>query len=219
MDLELIFGNKNYSSWSLRPWLVLKHFQIPFAETLVPLYTGSYKEKLLSISGAGKVPMLRHGKLIVTESLAIMEYLAELFPEKGLWPTDQAKRATARSISNEMHAGFTKLRTHMPMNIRARFPGKGRTPEVDLEIARVDQIWSDCRAAQNGDGDFLFGKFSIADAMYAPVVMRFHTYGVSLSPASNAYAEAVRGLPAMQGWIQAAEVEPYVIESSEIYRK
>jgi len=195
----LVVGNKNYSSWSLRPWLAMKVLGIPFREQRIPLYGEGSKEKILAYSPAGKVPCLLDGDKRVWDSLAILEYLAERHP--GVWPADAALRARARSISAEMHSGFPHLRNHMSMNIRRRYPGKGRTPEVLAEIRRIVEIWSECRKP------FLFGAFCAADAMYAPVVLRFRTYEVELPPVSRAYADAVLALPALQEWILDAERE------------
>ncbi len=215
--LTLVIGNKNYSSWSLRPWLLLKYFAIPFKEILIPLYEGDYKTQILNYSVSGKVPFLVHGKVKVWESLAIAEYLAEAFADKKMWPSNCEDRAWARSISHEMHAGFSNVRTNMPMNIRGSFPGKGRTPEVDREIERIQEIWSGCRLAFKGHGNFLFGHLTVADAMYAPVVTRLKTYGVELSGAAQEYAQTILNLPAMKEWSRAAQEEPYVIASSEKY--
>lgn len=195
----LVVGNKNYSSWSLRPWLAMKVLGIPFQELRIPLYGKGSKERILAYSPAGKVPCLADGELRVWDSLAIMEYLAERHP--GVWPADAALRARARSISAEMHSGFAHLRNHMSMNIRRRYPGKGRTPEVLAEIGRIAQIWSECRKP------FLFGAFCAADAMYAPVVLRLRTYEVELPAVCRAYADAVLALPALQEWIRDAERE------------
>ena len=205
----LVVGNKNYSSWSLRPWLAMKVLGIPFREERIALYVAGAKEKIRAHSPAGKVPCLVDGELRVWDSLAILEYLAERHP--GVWPADAAARARARSISAEMHSGFANLRNHMSMNIRKRFPGKGRTPEVLAEIARIVEIWSECR------GPFLFGAFSAADAMYAPVVLRFRTYAVELPPACRAYADAVLALPALQAWIADAEREAESLPQFEQY--
>jgi glutathione S-transferase len=195
----LVVGNKNYSSWSLRPWLAMKVLGIPFQEVRIPLYGEGSKAKILAYSPAGKVPCLVDGNLRVWDSLAIMEYLAERHP--GVWPADAALRARARSISAEMHSGFPNLRNHMSMNIRRRHPGKGRTPEVLAEIRRIVEIWSECRKP------FLFGAFCAADAMYAPVVLRFRTYEMELPPVCRAYADAVLALPALLEWIRDAERE------------
>ena len=192
----LVIGNKNYSSWSLRPWLAMKVLGIPFEEKRVPLYGPDSRRELLRYSPAGKVPCLVDGELRVWDSLAILEYLAERHP--GLWPAEATLRARARSVSAEMHSGFPKLRQHMSMNVRKRHPGKGRTPEVLAEIARVIGIWGEAR------GPFLFGPFCAADAMYAPVVLRFRTYEVELPPVCRAYADAVLALPALQEWMRDA---------------
>ena len=217
MGLTLVIGNKNYSSWSLRPWLVLKQAGVPFEEIFVPLYEPGSKEKILQYSPSGKVPLLIHGKVKVWESLAIAEYLAELFPKAKLWPADIADRAWARAISQEMHAGFTALRTHMPMNVRSSYPGHGRHPEVDKDIARVSAIWRECRERFKNRGEFLFGHFTIADAMYAPVVFRFKTYGVPLSGLEKDYFETMLNLPAMKEWAQVGLKETQRIAQSEIY--
>lgn len=192
----LVIGNKNYSSWSLRPWVAMKTLGLPFEEQRIPLDTPSTRQDILRRSPAGKVPCLVDGASVVWDSLAILEYLAEEHPQ--LWPAERAARARARSISAEMHSGFTSVRTHMPMNVRNRYPGKGRNADVDTDIARIDQIWS---AAQK---PLLFGAFSIADAMFAPVVFRFRTYQPPLSAASRAYMDAMLALPAMREWSDAA---------------
>jgi len=205
----LVVGNKNYSSWSLRPWLAMKVLGIPFQEVRIPLYGEGSKAKILAYSPAGKVPCLVDGNLRVWDSLAIMEYLAERHP--GVWPADAALRARARSISAEMHSGFPNLRNHMSMNIRRRHPGKGRTPEVLAEILRIVEIWSECRKP------FLFGAFCAADAMYAPVVLRFRTYEMELPPVCRAYADAVLALPALLEWIRDAERETESLPQFEQY--
>jgi glutathione S-transferase len=205
----LIVGNKNYSSWSLRPWLALKALGVAFDEKRIALYRPGAKEEILRYSPAGRVPILHDGKTVVWDSLAILEYLAERHPQ--LWPRDPGERARARSISAEMHSGFAKLREHMSMNIRKRYPGKGRTPEVLKEIERIQAIWSEAR------GPFLFGAFGAADAMYAPVVLRFRTYEVELQPTARRYADAVLALPAMREWIAAAERESESIPELDLY--
>lgn len=205
----LVIGNKNYSSWSLRPWLAMKVLELDFQERRIPLYGPGAKEQILKDSPSGKVPCLIDGNTHIWDSLAILEYLAEKHPQ--LWPSDRAQRATARSISAEMHSGFANLRNHMSMNVRKRYPGKGHTPEVDAEIARIQAIWSAAKKP------FLFGEFGAADAMYAPVVLRFRTYEVELSPACRAYSEAVLALPAMREWIGAAEREAESIPQFELY--
>lgn len=216
-DLTLVIGNKNYSSWSLRPWLALRVAGIPFQEVRIPLYRPDTLAELRAWSPSGLVPLLRDGDLRVWDSLAICETLAERFPEAGLWPADRAARAVARSASAEMHAGFAGLRNAMSMNIRRRYPDKGRTPECLADIERVLAIWRDCRTRFGAGGDFLFGRFGIADAMYAPVVLRFQTYAVALDGVARAYAEAVLALPAMREWIAAAETEAESIPMFDPY--
>jgi glutathione S-transferase len=205
--MVLVIGNYNYSSWSLRAWVALRAFGFDFDVVKVPLYGPGSKEEILKRSPAGKVPILEDGATRVWDSLAILEYLAEKNPR--LWPADAAERAKARSISAEMHAGFPHLRTHMSMNVRRRYAGKGRTPEVLQEIGRIEAIWSQAK------GPFLFGDFGAADAMYAPVVLRFRTYEVQV--ANRGYMQAVLALPAMQEWIAAAEREAETIPQFDMY--
>jgi glutathione S-transferase len=216
-NLTLIIGNKNYSSWSLRPWLLLKQAGIPFNEILISLYNPQSRANILEYSPSGKVPVLKDGTLTVWESLAICEYLAEKFPGKELWPADPVARAVARSVATEMHAGFAPLRQHMSMNCRRRLPGQGRTPEVLKDIERIRAIWSDCRRRFGAGGEFLFGRFSIADAMYAPVALRFMTYEVELDPGSMAYVKAIAILPAIQQWLTEAHAETEVVPQLEPY--
>ena len=213
--LVLVVGNKNYSSWSLRPWLAMKLLGLEFEEQRVSLYVPGAKERLLGYSPAGKVPILIDRERRVWDSLAILEYLAESHP--SLWPAAPAARAVARSISAEMHSGFGALRQHMSMNIRKRHPGKGRTPEALADVARIVAMWSDCRARFGAAGPFLFGAFGAADAMYAPVVLRFRTYAVELAPPCRAYADAVLALPALGEWIEAAERETESLPQFEMY--
>ncbi|MBL8659673.1 MAG: glutathione S-transferase family protein [Rhodospirillales bacterium] len=207
--LTLILGNKNYSSWSMRPWLALAQTGAAYEEIVIPLDRPETAASIAAYSPSGKVPVLRDGELTVWDSLAIIEYLAERFPEAGLWPAAADARAIARSVSAEMHAGFQALRTHMPMNIRAALPGRGRAEGVEADIARVTAIWRDCRSRFGGDGAFLFGAFSAADAMFAPVVTRFQTFAVDLDPVSRAYADAVLNWPIVAAWCKAAADEPW----------
>jgi glutathione S-transferase len=211
----LAVGNKNYSSWSLRPWLALKHTGAPFDEVVIPLYRPDSPDAIRKISPSGKVPVLQRGEVVVWDSLAICETIAEAFPEAHLWPDDAGARAVARSISAEMHSGFVALRTHMPMNARARLPGRGRTIESLRDIERVRSLWRDALDRFGRGGPFLFGRFSIADAMYAPVVLRFRTYDVDIDPRLHEYCAAVLALPAMEEWLAAARTEPWTVESSE----
>lgn len=211
----LVIGNKAYSSWSLRPWLLMTHAGIEFDEERIALYQSDSRERLMRFSPAGRVPVLVDGDLAVWDSLAICEYLAEKHPEKQLWPPDVRARANARSICAEMHSGFASLRSQMPMNVRARLPGRAKPPEVRADISRIETMWNDCRARFGSPGPFLYGQFSIADAMYAPVVTRFHTYGVVLAGAAAEYLQTIRGLPAMQAWAAGALAETEVIKQYE----
>ena len=214
--MRLIIGNKNYSSWSLRAWLPLRHLDVPFEEERVALFEPGYKDRILARSPAGRVPVLIDGDVTVWDSTAIGEYLADKFPGRGLWPDAIAERARARSVSAEMHAGFAALRTHMPMNIRARYPGRGRTPAVAVDIARVCEIWRDC--LRRSGGPFLFGGFGLADAMYAPVAARLLTYAVELETGLAAYVDRIWNLPAMLEWRAAAAAETEVTAEDEPYR-
>lgn len=209
-DFTLIIANKNYSSWSLRPWLLMRHAGIPFKEIKVPLYTEGSKAEVLRYSPTGKVPVLQDGAITLWESIAICEYIAEKYPQKALWPRAADARAVARTVSAEMHAGFADLRRHMGMNCRKSLPGKGRAPGVQEDIDRVRALWNDCRRRFGHEGAFLFGAFSVADAMFAPVVWRFLTYEVTLDAVSAAYVQTLRGLPAMQAWYEDALTEPVV---------
>jgi glutathione S-transferase len=209
---KIYLGNKNYSSWSLRPWLVLNHVGVSYQEEVVPLYESDSKERVKRFSPTGKVPVLEYGDLRIWESLAICEYLAETFHEKHLWPAEIDARAFARSVSNEMHAGFAALRQSLPMDIRGRRTPKAMNADVERDIARVKQIWRESRERFGSGGKLLFGSFSIADAMFAPVVTRFTTYGIEVDATTKAYMDAVWALPAMQRWKEAAEKEPWAID-------
>ena len=219
-DWTVVIGNKNYSSWSLRGWLMARIAGIEFEEILVPLDLPETAASIKKHSPSGKVPVVIHRGLAVWESLAIAEYLNDLKPEAILWPSSQAARAHARSISAEMHAGFGELRTNMPMNIRASYPGKGMTPAVRADIERITGLWRDCRKRFGGafpkDDGFLFGTFGAADAMFAPVVTRFRTFGVLLDSDAEAYCAAVMAYPAMKEWVDDARNEPWLIASAEL---
>ena len=219
MSLSLIIGSKNLSSWSLRGWLAMQLTGAEFEEILIPLGGKDTTLRIREHSPSGKVPVLRDGELVVWDSLAIGEYLAEHYPEFGLWPGNARQRALARAVSAEMHSGFTALRSQMPMNLRASLPGCGHTPEVLADIARITEIWASLRAQHAAHGDFLFGPFCYADAMFAPVVTRLATYGVALDGAAAEYAAAVLALPAMVEWREAALAESEVIAAAEPYAR
>ncbi len=216
-QLTLIIGNKNYSTWSLRPWLALKHAGLPFDEKLVRLDDGNFRQIVADVSPSRRVPVLVHGETTVWESMAILEYIHELAPGAGLWPRDREARAMARSVSNEMHAGFSAVRNSMPMNLRRQdLKGKGRGPGVDRDIARICEIWRDCRDRFGSGGDFLFGAFGAADAMFAPVVTRLDTYGVEVDGTCESYCRAVLSHPAFVEWRDAALKEPWIVPEDEI---
>ncbi len=216
MALTLVIGNKNYSSWSMRPWIALKAAGIDFEEVVIPLYTGDAdKQRILKYSPAGKVPILVDGAVSIWDSLAIIEYLAEKFPDKGLWPSGMAARAHARSISAEMHSGFMALRNECSMNIHRPVHRKALSADAKANADRVQEIWSACRRTYGQGGPFLFGGFSGADAMYAPVVHRFRIYGVEVTSAAADYMNAMRTHPAFQAWDSAALKETWVIEKFE----
>ena len=219
MMLTLIIGNKKYSSWSFRPWIALRVAGIAFEERVIPFESDEFKREVGGLSGTGKVPVLIDGDIVVWESLAILEYLAEKFPDAGLWPKDVAARAHARVVANEMHAGFQALRNHLPANFARRIIKRELTPDVVANVKRIETLWADCRArfgarAQPA-GPFLFGAFGAADAMYAPVVSRFNTYGVDVTPATRAYMDAVMALPAWKEWYDAAMTETWVMQNNE----
>lgn len=203
--MKIVIGDHNYSSWSLRPWLALKQAGLPFEEIYLRLRESRTREEILKYSPSGKVPCLIDGTTLVWDSLAICEYIAEQAP--ALWPSERKARAEARAISCEMHSGFGALRFSMPMEIVSSRPYDARTAEVEADIARIVSIWESCRLRYAQDGPFLYGSFSIADAMFSPVVWRFLTYAVELPPASRAWIETMRLLPAMQEWRDAALAE------------
>jgi glutathione S-transferase len=216
MTLTLVIGNKNYSSWSLRPWLALRASNIAFEEVFIPLYTGKAdKDRILAFSRAGKVPTLVDGDLTIWDSLAIIEYIAERFPESRLWPEDRAWRAHARSISAEMHSGFVALRSECGMNLHRPVGAIALSDAARADIARVQEIWTDCRQRYGKAGPFLFGAFSGADAMYAPVVHRFRTYAIEVTPPVRQYMDTMMALPAFQEWTRAGLAETIVIEKFE----
>ena len=213
-DLTLVIGNKNYSSWSLRPWMLLKHLGLQFEEVLIPLDTPEFKDEVEKYGPSGRVPVLRHGTHCIWESLAICEYVAEL-SSRG-WPEERHARAIARSVCAEMHSGFVNLRMEWPMNARARNRRTPLTPGLEADIDRVDEIWVDCRRRFGAGGPWLFGEYSIADAMYAPVVLRFKTYGAGVSETARWYLATALEDPAMQEWVQSAQGEPWKLAACEI---
>jgi glutathione S-transferase len=217
MTLKLVIGNKNYSSWSMRPWLAMRATGIAFEEVFIPLYTDNKadKDRILSYSPAGKVPTLVDGDVTVWDSLAIIEYLAERFPEAKLWPADRAARAHARSISAEMHSGFMPLRNECGMNLHRPVKPVTLSADAEANVARVQEIWTECRARYGKGGPYLFGAFTAADAMYAPVVHRLRTYAIKVSPVVAAYMETMVAQPAFAEWTRAGLAETLVIAKFE----
>lgn len=215
-EFTLYIGNKNYSTWSLRGWLACKLAGIAFSEKVHDMAAADWPDFVRAASPTGKVPVLRHGKVVIWESIAIGDYLADLFPKAGLWPDDLAARAQARAISAEMHAGFTALRTSMWMNMRRRFPGKGRNPGSLADVARIAALWDETRGRFGAGGPYLFGsRFTLADAMYAPVVSRFVTWEPELPTTAKAYVAAAWEHPFMVEWRKAAEAETWTIAKYE----
>jgi len=216
MALKLVIGNKNYSSWSMRPWLALRANDIAFEEIFIPLYTGDAdKKRILSFTHSGKVPALIDGDVTVWDSLAIIEYVAERFPEARLWPEDRARRAHARSISSEMHSGFMALRNECGMNLHRPVRAIALSDDARANVARIEQIWIECRARYGELGPFLFGTFGAADAMFAPVVHRFRGYAIPVAPQARAYMDTMIALPAFRDWTNAGLAETLVIDKLE----
>ena len=216
MALKLVIGNKNYSSWSMRPWLALRANGIAFEEIFIPLYTGEAdKQRILEFTHSGKVPALIDGDVTIWDSLSIIEYVAERFPQARLWPEDRASRAHARSISAEMHSGFMALRNECGMNLHRPIRPIALSADARANVARIQQIWIECRERYGKLGPFLFGQFGAADAMFAPVVHRLRTYAIAVAPAAKAYMDAMMALPAFQEWTRAALAETLVIEKFE----
>lgn len=216
MALKLILGNKNYSSWSLRPWIAMRHAGIPFEEEVIPLYEPGSAEKIRAYSPTGKVPVLIDGDMTIWETIAILEHLAEKFPKAALWPADEKIRAYGRAISAEMHAGFGHLRRHCPMNMRRVNKRRELTREVADDVRRIEMIWTESRDLFGQDGPFLLGPFSIADAMYAPVVSRFYSYAIGVGAAAESYMSTMRQLPAWQEWEASGRVEPWIMPGNEL---
>jgi glutathione S-transferase len=213
----LVIGNKNYSSWSMRPWVLLKQLGIAFDEKRLRFNSDEWNAEIERWSPSRLVPVLWRGDQSVWDSLAIMETLNEWHPEKDVWPRDGAARAFARSISAEMHSGFRDLRAAMPMNIRASHPGKGMSVEVQANVTRIESLWREARERFGSAGPFLFGGFGAADAMYAPVVMRFRTYAVKLEPVSARYCETMLSAPGVRAWIEGALEEKEFVAEDEPY--
>ncbi len=224
MSLTLLIGNKNYSSWSMRPWVLMKAMEIPFEERALRFdFTpdSAFYKEVRAVAPTGKVPVLVEDGLAVWDSLAIVEYLAERFPDRGVWPTDRARRARARTVCAEMHSGFGALRSHCPMNIDADLQTVGpqllaREPALRADLERIGQLWTD--TLQACGGPFLFGTFSAADAFFAPVVMRVTRYGLPLPPLAQAYAQRLEATPAVQDWVAAALAEKDFLDFEEPYR-
>lgn len=216
MTLTLVIGNKNYSSWSMRPWIALKAADIPFSEIVIPLYTNAGdKQRILDVTKSGKVPALVDGEITVWDSLAIIEYLAERFPDVNLWPKNRAARAHARSISAEMHSGFMALRNECGMNIHRPVASKKLSDDAQANVARIQQIWTDCRARYGGQGPYLFGAFTGADAIFAPIVHRFRTYDIRLTSPVHDYMNTMLANPAFQQWTADALAETLIIPKFE----
>jgi glutathione S-transferase len=216
MALKLILGNKNYSSWSLRPWIAMRNAAIPFVEEVIPLYEPGSAERMAAYSPTGKVPVLLDGDMVIWESLAILEHIAERFPKAQLWPADPKARAYARAIAAEMHAGFVPLRRQCPMNMRRESRRLKLTAEVEANVRRIEQIWTECRERFGDGGPFLFGAFGAADAMYAPIVSRFSSYAIEVGTVGEAYMAAVMALPAFVEWRDAGIAEPWIMPGNEV---
>ncbi len=213
-EMKLVIGNRNYSSWSVRPWLVLTHFEIPFEEELAPLSGPGWKENLRQKSPTGKVPVLVEGDLVVPETIAIIEYLAEHYADRGIWPSDPRERALARAAAAEMHAGYSALRNAAPMNLRASLPGRVPHDKVAGDLRRIEQLWSG--HLERSGGPYLFGGFTAADAMFAPVASRIRTYELPVSDTAMEYVEAIYALPAFQSLIAKAAAEPWTVQRDEL---
>ncbi len=213
MPIKLIIANKAYSSWSLRPWILLATFNIPFEEVVIPMYRPDTKKKMLKYAPTGKVPSLQDGDVSAYESISVIEYIAEKYPQKAIWPKNKVARAWARSLSAEMHAGFMGLRQHCPTNFRRPVKKRELTEAAAADVQRIEAAWANSRKTFGKGGPFLFGKFCAADAMFAPVVNRLHTYDVPVSKDTRAYMDAIMALPAWQAWIKDAHKEKWTNET------
>jgi glutathione S-transferase len=214
--MKLILGNRKYSSWSLRPWIAMKQIGLAFDEVIIPMNMPNTRAEMLKHSPTGLVPTLIDGDITIFETIAILEYLNDKFPDAKLWPKDIAERAHARAISAEMHAGFAALRRDCPMNICRPVKQHIVSPDAAKHAERIDALWTDARKRFGKGGDFLFGHFTNADAMFAPVVNRFHVYDLPRSKTSQTYMHAIMALPAWKEWEKAAQAEPWVISGSEV---
>jgi glutathione S-transferase len=215
MSFTLVIANKTYSSWSFRPFILMRHFGIAFSEVVIPLGHETTRADILRYSPSARCPALRDGELVVWDSLAIIEYLAERVPDLPVWPRESRARAMARSLSAEMHSGFAALRNHLPMNMRRAPKRREIPPEAQADIERIEAAWADARRSFAGPGDFLFGDFCAADAMFAPVVNRLHIYDVVVAPSTRAYMDHVMALPAYRDWQRGAEAESWRIAKYE----
>jgi glutathione S-transferase len=213
--MRLVLGNKLYSSWSLRAGMLLAAFDIPHEETVIAMYLPDTRERMLSYGPTGKVPVLIDGDVTIWESLAIMEYVADKYPDKAVWPRDPAARAHARSAASEMHAGFMGIRSHCPMNLTKRFAPKDRGEECAADVVRLQQLWREARERFGADGPFLYGGFMAADAMFAPVVTRLDTYQIAVEADTRAYMNAVLSHPAFIAWRDSAMQEPWELPHYE----
>jgi glutathione S-transferase len=214
--LEIVIANKNYSSWSLRPWMAMSMASIPFTERMIHFGEPRFSEEVRKISPAGRVPILIDGDLTIWDSLAILEYLAETFPEKQLWPASREARAMARSVSNEMHSGFSALRNACPMNLRRPSRPIAMSSSVHADVDRIEDIFQSCRLKFGADGPFLFGAFSIADAMFTPVVTRFDTYAIPTRPHTRDYMNTIMATPAFRLWKADASKETQIVPHDEV---
>ncbi|MGC2223259.1 MAG: glutathione S-transferase family protein [Methylocella sp.] len=215
MKPTLVITNKNYSSWSFRPWILMRHFGLAFDEIVIPMAQENTRAEMSRFSPAGKCPSLHDGEIVVWDSLAIIEYVAELYPRTAIWPRPRAARARARSLAAEMHSGFVGLRQLLPMNMRRAVARRELTPDASADVARLEQAFAQARGEFGQAGAFLFGDFSAADAMFAPVVNRLHVYDVAVTAASRAYMDAMMALPAWQEWRAQAEAETWIIGKYE----
>lgn len=215
-DLTLVIGNKNYSSWSLRPWIFLKYHQIDFKEIRIPLFTETTDMELSEYNSDFKVPILKDGDLVIWDSLSILEYVSETYLDNKGWPGDKASRSFARSVSAEMHSSFFNVRNELPMNCRKKFSGVSLTDDALREVERIKYLWQTCRNKYGANGDWLFGDFSIADAMFAPVALRLFGYNIALEGLEKSYVKTVLNDPGIVEWMEAGKLEKEIIEGDEI---